>query len=138
MLVRIFSGMRGADPLDIIIQVLITIAAVVICLVVHELCHGLAAYALGDPTAKRAGRLSLNPLKHLDPIGSLMLLFAGFGWAKPVQVDARYFENPKRDMALTALAGPISNFLLAFLMVGGLKLTYTVQGSIGTVFYIFY
>jgi Zn-dependent protease len=131
MLFRIFSNMRGADPMDIILQVFTTVAAVVICLTVHEICHGLAAYALGDPTAKRMGRFSLNPVKHIDPIGGLMLLFAGFGWAKPVQVDTRYFENPKRDMALTALAGPISNFILAFLSAGLMVVTFRWTVSAG-------
>jgi Zn-dependent protease len=110
--------MRGASFTDILIQVAVIIAAVMLCMIVHELCHGLAAYALGDPTAKTSGRLSFNPVRHIDPIGALMLLFVGFGWAKPVQVDPRYFDNPKRDMALTALAGPFSNFLMAFLAMG--------------------
>lgn len=89
------------------------IAAVFLCLTVHETCHGLAAYALGDPTAKSMHRLSLNPLRHIDWFGLLMMFAAGFGWAKPVPVDPRYFRRPKVGMALTALAGPASNFLLA-------------------------
>ena len=88
-------------------------AAVLLCIVVHEMSHGLAAHLLGDPTGQRAGRLSLNPLKHIDLIGFLMMLVAHVGWAKPVPVDMRRFKRPKRDMALTALAGPVSNFLLA-------------------------
>ena len=91
------------------------IAAVLICLSVHETCHGLAALALGDPTAKSRHRLSLNPLRHIDPVGLLCMALLGFGWAKPVPVDSRYFKDPKRGMALTALAGPVSNFLLAVL-----------------------
>ena len=133
MLLRIFRSMEGADPLEIFIQVIATVAAVVICLVVHEVCHGLAAYALGDPTAKRMGRFSFNPVRHIDPIGGLMLLFVGFGWAKPVQVDSRYFQNPKRDMALTALAGPISNFIMAFIAAGILLSTFetvVIDGNI--------
>ena len=90
-------------------------AAVLLCLTVHETCHGLAAYALGDPTAKRMNRLSLNPLHHIDWLGLASMLICGFGWAKPVPVDMRYFKNPKAGMALTALAGPVSNFLLALL-----------------------
>lgn len=89
-------------------------AAVLLCLTVHEVSHGLAAYALGDPTAKSGRRLSLNPLRHLDPFGTLMMLTVGFGWAKPVPVDMRYFKRPKSGMAITALAGPVSNFILAF------------------------
>jgi Zn-dependent protease len=97
-----------------IVSVVIRITAILLCLTVHEVCHGLAAYALGDPTAKSQKRLSLNPIHHLDPFGTLMMLVAGFGWAKPVPVDPRYFRKPKSGMALTALAGPVSNFVLAF------------------------
>ena len=96
-----------------LIDLLMQVAAVLLCLTIHETCHGLAAYALGDPTAKRMHRLSLNPLRHIDPFGALMMLVVGFGWAKPVPVDMRYFKHPKSGMALTALAGPASNFLLA-------------------------
>lgn len=91
------------------------VAAVFLCLTIHETCHGLAALALGDPTAKSMHRLSLNPLRHIDWIGLAMMLAVGFGWAKPVPVDPRYFKKPKQGMALTALAGPVSNFLLAAL-----------------------
>ena len=97
-----------------LIDLLMQVAAVLLCLTIHETCHGLAAYALGDPTAKRMHRLSLNPLRHIDPFGALMMLAVGFGWAKPVPVDMRYFKHPKSGMALTALAGPASNFLLAY------------------------
>ena len=96
-------------------SILLRLAAVFLCLTIHETCHGLAAYALGDPTAKRAHRLSLNPLRHIDWIGFVMMIVAGFGWAKPVPVNPNYFKKPKQGMALTALAGPVSNFLLALL-----------------------
>lgn len=89
--------------------------ACLICLTIHELSHGLAAYKLGDPTAKLNGRLTLNPLSHVDWIGLFLLLAVGVGWAKPVPVDPRYFRKPKQGMALTALAGPVSNFVLAVL-----------------------
>ncbi len=98
-----------------ILDFLITLPPILIALSVHELMHGYAAYRLGDPTAKYMGRLSLNPLRHIDPIGFLSLMIFHIGWAKPVSVDPRYFKKPKRDMALTALAGPLSNFVLAFL-----------------------
>ena len=98
-----------------LVSLLLTVAAVLLCLTVHETCHGLAAYALGDPTAKRQHRLSLNPLRHLDLVGTLMMLVAGFVWARPVPVDMRYFKHPKSGMALTALAGPVSNLALAYL-----------------------
>ncbi len=98
------------------------VLAVLICLTVHETCHGLAALALGDPTAKRMHRLSFNPLHHIDWLGLLAMFLCGFGWAKPVPVDMRYFKNPKAGMALTALAGPVSNFLLALLAISGMWL----------------
>ena len=100
-----------------IAQYLITIPAVLLVIMLHELAHGFAAYKLGDPTAKRMGRLSLNPLRHLDPIGAVCMVLFHFGWAKPVPVDTRYFRNPKRDMAITALAGPLCNLICAFLAV---------------------
>lgn len=99
-------------------------AAVLLCLTVHETCHGLAAYALGDPTARSRHRLSLNPLRHIDWFGLLMMFTVGFGWAKPVPVDPRYFKRPKEGMALTALAGPVSNILLAALAIGFSKVIY--------------
>ena len=83
----------------------------------HEFAHGWVANKLGDPTAKYQGRLTLNPTAHLDPVGSLMILFVGFGWAKPVPVDSRYLANPRTDMMKIAFAGPASNLLLAF--IGG-------------------
>lgn len=80
---------------------------------VHEFAHAYVADKLGDPTARYQGRLDLNPFHHIDPVGALCLLLVGFGWAKPVPVNPYNFKNPKRDMALTALAGPVSNLLLA-------------------------
>ena len=92
-----------------------------VCITLHELSHGFVAYRLGDDTAKRAGRLTLNPLRHLDPMGLLMMVIFRFGWAKPVPVNMYRFRNPKRGMALTALAGPVSNVLisLVFLLLYG-------------------
>ena len=98
-----------------IITTLLSIPAILIALTVHEYAHGYAAYKLGDPTARSLGRLSLNPLHHLDPIGALCMLFFHFGWAKPVPINARYFKKPRRDMAITAICGPLSNFILAFI-----------------------
>lgn len=95
-------------------DLLFTIPCVLIALTFHEVAHGFMAYKLGDPTAKYFGRLSLNPIKHLDPIGTICMVFFGFGWARPVPVNSRYFKKPRRDMALTAAAGPIMNFILAF------------------------
>lgn len=130
-------------------DILIAIVPALLCITFHETCHGLTAYALGDPTAKRAGRLSLNPMKHIDWMGLAMMVVFHFGWAKPVPVNMMYFKNPKRGMALTALAGPTSNVLLAVLMfalygpfyvmsalnIGG-GVVYTITRMIGTTAYL--
>ncbi|NDV19515.1 site-2 protease family protein [Pseudodesulfovibrio sp. JC047] len=94
---------------------LIMAPGLLIALVCHEVAHGFVAYLLGDPTAKSQGRLTLNPLKHLDPIGTLAFFFVQFGWARPVPVNAGYFAKPRQGMMLTAMAGPGVNFLLAAL-----------------------
>lgn len=106
-------------------DMVLRLVSVFLCLTIHETCHGLAAYALGDPTAKAQHRLSLNPLHHIDWFGLAMMLVAGFGWAKPVPVNPNYFRKPKQGMAITALAGPVSNFLLALLLLLGAKVMYT-------------
>ena len=105
-------------------EAVLRVAAVFLCLTVHETCHGLAALALGDPTAKSMHRLSLNPLHHIDWLGLALMFTVGFGWAKPVPVDPRYFRKPKQGMALTALAGPVSNLLLALLLLLFSRLIY--------------
>ena len=109
------SNLWAALDFGSLLDMVLRLAAVLLCLTVHETCHGLAAYALGNPTARRAHRLSLNPLRHIDWFGLLMMFAVGFGWAKPVPVNPNYFKKPKQGMALTALAGPVSNFLLALL-----------------------
>ena len=101
--------------MNLIAQYLITVPAVLLAIILHELAHGYTADRLGDPTPRAMGRLTLNPLKHLDPIGALCMVFFHFGWARPVPINSRYFKNKKRDIALTALAGPLTNLLLAFL-----------------------
>ena len=88
--------------------------AVLIILAIHEYAHGYAAYKLGDNTAKYMGRLTLNPIKHLDPVGAVCMLLFHFGWAKPVPVDPRNFKNPKKGFAIVAIAGPLSNLIMAF------------------------
>ena len=92
---------------------LLILPAVLWAISFHEFCHGWVAFKLGDRTAEFQGRLSLNPLHHLDPVGTLMLIFFGFGWAKPVPIDSRYFKNPRRDIILVSLAGAAGNFLTA-------------------------
>ena len=112
-------------------DLLLRVIPALLCIMIHEICHGAAAYALGDRTAATQGRLSLNPLRHIDWFGLLMLAVFHFGWAKPVSVDMRNFKKPKRDMALTALAGPVSNFLLAALLLFLFGLLYRPAGESG-------
>ena len=98
-------------------RLLLTIPALLWALSFHEFCHGFAAKMVGDPTAERYGRLSLNPFAHFDLIGTLMLLFVGFGWAKPVPINTRYFKHPTRDLIIVSLAGVAGNILTAVLTV---------------------
>ena len=97
-----------------ILYYVLSALAVLIVLTIHEYSHAYAAYKLGDPTAKNVGRLTLNPIKHIDPFGALCMLLFHFGWAKPVPINARNFKNPKRGFAISALAGPLSNLVTAF------------------------
>lgn len=108
----LFSG-QGIDLWSFFAQLLAVGVVLFIALPIHELAHGWVANKLGDPTAKLEGRLTFNPLASIDPVGALAILLFGFGWAKPVPVNPRYFKNEKRDMAITAFAGPLSNFLTA-------------------------
>lgn len=114
----LFSALRAGSMRETIIILAIAIPAVLLCLSVHEACHGLAAWLLGDHTAENAGRLTLDPFAHIDPMGFLCMLVLGFGWARPVPVNTARFrmKNRKVGMAITALAGPLSNFVLAFLL----------------------
>ncbi len=117
---------------------IITALAALVALTVHEFSHGYAAYRLGDDTARNFGRLTLNPLKHIDPFGALCMIFFHFGWAKPVPINARNFRKPKRDFALTAMAGPLSNVILGFfsalLYLVSYKLLLTVAAGSGAGF----
>jgi Zn-dependent protease len=98
-----------------ITELIILAPPLLLALTFHEFAHGFVAYRLGDPTAQNAGRLTLNPLKHLDPIGTIAFFFIKFGWAKPVPVNPSYFRNPKKDMLWVALAGPATNLALALI-----------------------
>ena len=102
---------RGLDW-SYLLYIALSVLPALICITLHECAHGWAAYRLGDDTAKRMGRLTINPLKHIDIIGLAMMVLFRFGWAKPVPVDMRKFKNPKRDMAVTAAAGPLMNVIL--------------------------
>lgn len=105
---------------------LYSVPGIVIGFTVHEYCHALSAYKLGDETAKSEGRLTLNPLRHIDPFGFIFILFAGFGWAKPVSFREENLKRPRRDKALIAAAGPFSNLILGLAFLFGLKLLFPV------------
>ncbi len=98
-------------------MLLLTLPAVLWAITFHEFCHGYVAKLVGDPTAERQGRLTLNPMAHFDLMGTLLLLFVGFGWAKPVPINTRYFRHPQRDIILVSLAGAAGNVLTAFVCV---------------------
>ena len=111
--IRSLAYGQHVDVWAVLAQVLSVVFVILCILPLHEFAHGWVANKLGDPTAKLEGRLTLNPLASVDPMGALALILFGFGWAKPVPVNSRYFKHPKRDMAITALAGPVSNLLAA-------------------------
>ena len=114
---------------------LLRVASVLICLILHETCHGVAAFFLGDPTAKRNHRLALNPLRHIDWLGLAAMVLTGVGWAKPVPVNPNYFKRPKLGMAITALAGPVSNLLLALWLLFGVRVM--LNGSASEIWVMF-
>ena len=114
----------GGDIESFLISLALSLPIVLFSLSLHETAHGFVAYKLGDPTAHNLGRLTLNPFRHLDPIGFGCMLLFGYGWAKPVPINTRYFKKPKRDIALTGAAGPASNLLLALAFSVLLRLSY--------------
>lgn len=135
----LFNVIKGGLSLpQIIAYVVSSLIVVFLTLPIHECAHGIAASKLGDPTPKYQGRLTLNPFAHIDYLGAACIILFGFGWAKPVQINPRYFNNPKRDMALTALAGPVSNLIMALicLFIGNIILL--LSGRLPSVFYYVY
>ncbi len=113
MLLTLLNG--NVDAISLISYIASSLLIIFLILPIHEFAHAFTAARLGDPTARYNGRLSLNPISHIDPVGAVCTILFGFGWAKPVPVNTRYFKNPKRDMAICAVAGPASNFLFALL-----------------------
>ena len=111
----LFSILQGGDWQDILINLLLTLPVILLSLSFHEAAHGFIAYKMGDRTAYNLGRVTLNPAKHLDLWGSLWMLVFGYGWAKPVPINARNFKDPKKGMAYTAIAGPIANLILGLI-----------------------
>ncbi len=140
----LFNLLRSGDKLTIAIGLMSSVFVVFCTLPIHEYAHALVATKLGDDTPRAQGRLTINPLAHIDWIGALMILFVGFGYAKPVQVNIRRFKHPKRDMMLTAIAGPLSNLIMAtiFMLLRYGFITAAERGATATVItvciYFFY
>jgi Zn-dependent protease len=120
------------DPFAFIQNLILMTPALLLAVTIHEVAHGWVADRLGDPTARLAGRLTLNPLPHIDPLGALAFVIAGFGWAKPVPVNANNLRHPVRDMALVGAAGPVSNFVVAFI---GLVAWVVVRRTVDVAFF---
>ena len=120
-----------SDPAAFFVIIAAFAVSIMLGLIFHEYCHGWVANRLGDPTARLMGRLTLNPLAHYDPIGTTLIFFAGFGWAKPVPVNPNYTANPKRSMLLIALAGPASNLLVAALAALPIRLGFVPEHFLG-------
>lgn len=127
MLFDLINAARSGDAEELkwaVVGFVLSLPIILLILCVHEVAHGFVANKLGDPTAKSLGRLTLNPLKHLDPFGFLAMLCVGIGWANPVPINTRYFKKPKRDMAICAAAGPLSNILMGLISMILLRLVF--------------
>ncbi|MBR6573203.1 MAG: site-2 protease family protein [Clostridia bacterium] len=137
VIINAFSG-GNISFSSIIISVLASLAVVFLTMPIHEYAHALIGTKLGDPTPKYTGRLSLNPFNHIDYMGALCIVLFGFGWAKPVQINGRNLNNPKRDMMLIALAGPIANLIIAFVCVLIRVALLTFIGDSAMLFIVFF
>jgi len=142
MILSLLLNSSKGNVLQSALYLLISIPLILLSLTLHEVAHGYIAYKCGDDTAKMMGRLSINPLKHLDLFGSLMMLFIGFGYAKPVPVNYRKLRKPRRDIALVSIAGPLTNILIGFICVlilySTYKITFLPESVASTVQFIFY
>lgn len=144
MFFDVIRNLISGYPVDMwsVLAQVVSIVFIIICILpLHEYAHGWMANKLGDPTAKWEGRLTFNPLASVDPIGAAALILFGFGWAKPVPVDSRYFKKPKRDMAIVALAGPVSNLIAAFvgaIIVAAMEAFMPVNGFTSFLYTVFY
>ena len=145
MLSQLLSG--HFNLASILAQVLAVLVIIFLILPFHEWAHAQTAFLLGDKGIKQRGRLSLNPLSHIDPIGALMMILVGFGWAQPVPVDSRYFKNPRVGMAITALMGPVANLvaavagMLVFQIIWAVSPNFLIQNQFGVyvlTFLVFY
>ena len=144
MFFDVISSLLSGQHIDVwsVIAQVISIVFIIICILpLHEYAHGWMANKLGDPTARWEGRLTFNPLASVDPVGAAALILFGFGWAKPVPVNSRYFKNPKRDVAIVALAGPVSNLIAAFLgavIVAAMEVFMPVNGFTSFLYNVVY
>lgn len=132
MLYALLKSQGQLSFTDVLIMLAAYAALVFVMLPVHELAHAWAATALGDNTPRWHGRLAFNPMRHIDPFGAILLVLCGFGYAKPVPVNPHNFRNPKRDMALTSLAGPLSNVLMAFVSLALFRIVVMLPVSVAT------
>ncbi len=121
---------------ELLTKIILLAPPILLALTLHEYAHGYIAYRLGDPTAKASGRLTLNPISHLDPIGTIAFFLINIGWAKPVPVNGAYFKNPKRDMLWVALAGPLTNLFLAIMSAISAKLLYLASSGLPDLFIV--
>ena len=121
---------------ELITKIILLAPPILLALTLHEFAHGYVAYRLGDPTAKSLGRLTLNPISHLDPIGTIAFFLINIGWAKPVPVNGMYFRNPKKDMLWVALAGPVTNLCLAVASAIIAKILYLLYSGLPDVFFV--
>ncbi len=121
---------------EILTSKLILLPGLLIAITFHEIAHGISANLLGDPTAKNAGRLSLNPLAHIDLVGFLLLLTVGFGWAKPVPINPRYFKNRKKGMVIVSFSGPMTNFVLAF--IGTVIFAFIIKYNVNSIWILIF
>lgn len=141
-MIRMLFDSSGGFSMEGLILLLLFIPVMLISLSLHEVAHGYAAYKCGDGTAKAFGRLTLNPLAHLDPIGAILILVVGFGWAKPVPVNPRNFRKPRRDLFIVSIAGIVVNLLLGLLGVlllyGSAKLSFLPENTMSLVMEFFY
>lgn len=138
MVILNFLDGEFSDPMGWLMDKLILLPGIVIGLSFHEFAHGYVSYKLGDPTPKLQGRLTINPAAHIDPFGFIALLFAGFGWGVPVQIDPRYYKHRRRDELLVSLAGVVMNFIIAVLFAVMIKLLFIAEpgwlnGSLGDI-----
>ena len=137
LLFNFLRNPSGYEFIDVIVGLLSSLAVIFITMPVHEFAHAYAATRLGDPTPKYSGRLSINPINHIDYIGALCIILFGFGWAKPVGVNPRNFRDVKRGMAITALAGPLSNIVMAFIITFAAYSIYSVYYHIAHLTFIY-